>query len=228
MGDKYPGGGATDGGLELLGKPSAATQPGKRSLDYPALWQQMKPTDPFWTFDDLNHPVAWLGKPLAQLLAGIAAIGEDVTQPRKKRADQGQQAHRSVAILNVGSVYLQAQQMTGGVGDDVALAPRYFLAGVITARATALGGFHRLAVDHASRWARATSHRLTRLHHQHMVDLVPGAVVAPAIEMALNRRIRRKILGKLPPLAARGGDIEQRVHHRPQTGARSAAQFGKW
>ena len=76
MRDEQPGGGAADGSLEGLSKPSAAAQPGERSLDHPALCQHLKAADPIGTFDDLDHPPPQPGEPPAQLFTSIAGIGE--------------------------------------------------------------------------------------------------------------------------------------------------------
>jgi len=63
------------------------------------------------------------GKRGLQLLASVAAIGKDMAQPGKEIADRGHHTDRAVAILDIGGVHLRANQMTVGVGDDVALAP---------------------------------------------------------------------------------------------------------
>ncbi len=52
-------------------------------------------------------------------------------------ADGVQQFDGAIAVLDVGGVDLQADQMTFGVGDDVALAALDLLAGVVAARAAA-------------------------------------------------------------------------------------------
>lgn len=56
------------------------------------------------------------------------------------------------------------------VGYDVALAALGLLSGVVAARAAALRGLHRLAVDHARRRAGLASGLLARRHDQRMVD----------------------------------------------------------
>ena len=62
--------------------------------------------------------------------------------------------------------------------------------------------------------------------YQREVDRPPQAAVPPGIEVTLNRRDRRKPLRQRPPLAAGPGDIEQRVHNRPEFGrSRSSRRF---
>ena len=48
---------------------------------------------------------------LAQLLASIAAIGEDKAQPRVERADRSEHTRGTIAILNVGLVHDQPDQI---------------------------------------------------------------------------------------------------------------------
>src|ERR1700693_5687538 len=54
------------------------------------------------------------------------------------------------------------------------------------------------------------------LHHQHVVNLLQQAAVAPRIEISLHRRIGRKILWQHPPLTTALSHEEQRVHHPSQ------------
>jgi len=63
-----------------------------------------------------------------------------MAQPREEIADRSQQVGRTVSILDVGTVYLPASQMTVGIGNDVALAPVNLLARVIPPRTAAFRG----------------------------------------------------------------------------------------
>ena len=100
------------------------------------------------TFDDFDVPSSKFGQRIAKLVAGIAAIGEDMTQPRIERAAIDDRTDGAVAILDVGGVNLQADQMALRVGDDVALAALDLLACIKAAWTAAFRGLHRLAVDH--------------------------------------------------------------------------------
>ncbi len=103
---------------------------------------------------------------LAQFLAGIAAIGEDKAQPWVERADRSEHARGTIAILNVGLMHNQPDQIALRVGDDVAFAAFDLLSCVIAPRAAALRGFHRLAVNHSGRRARLSASRLARRHNE--------------------------------------------------------------
>ena len=101
-----------------------------------------------------------------ELVPGIAAVGEDVAQPGIERADRCEYARRAVAILDVGLVHEQADQIAFGVGDDVALAALDLLARVKPAWTAAFRSLHRLAVDDAGGRARLAPGLLARRHHQ--------------------------------------------------------------
>jgi len=93
-----PGLAAIDCGLEVLSEPAVAVQPGEGSLDHPAPRQDMKAGGLIGSLDDLNAPFAAPGESRRQLVAGISAIGEDVTQPWEQVADRGQQGRCPIAI----------------------------------------------------------------------------------------------------------------------------------
>jgi len=52
----------------------------------------------------------------------------------RKVADRGQDLRGAIAILDMTSMHLHANQMPAGIGDDVAFAPLDLLARVITPR----------------------------------------------------------------------------------------------
>ena len=56
-------------------------------------------------------------------LAGVTAVGEDVLDKREAPPRLLQDAFCSVAILNIGTVDLDREQPTVGVGQNVPLAP---------------------------------------------------------------------------------------------------------
>jgi len=130
MGDEHPGNRAGDRGLEVLGKPAAAAEPGEGAFEHPSARQDAEARGALGTLDDLKRPSPALGQRRAQLVAGVAAVGKDVPQPGLERASARQNADGAVAILDIGGVNLHADQMAFGVGDDVALAPLDLLAGI--------------------------------------------------------------------------------------------------
>ena len=68
-----------------------------------------------------------LGEGGLELRSGIAAVGEDMTQPGEDRADRGRQRRRPVAVLDMGAMNHAmnqgGDQKPAAVGEDVALAP---------------------------------------------------------------------------------------------------------
>ena len=103
---------AGNGRFEILRQPPVATKPAEGSLDHPAPWQYLKTCRLVRSLDDLKRPLPKPGKSGFQLLAGVSAVGKDVTQPGEEIADRRQYPRRPVAILDVGGVHLDANQIT--------------------------------------------------------------------------------------------------------------------
>jgi site-specific DNA recombinase len=200
----------------------------KDYFDDPSSGQQLEAVRGIRAPDDLQRPGAVRSKSGLQFAAGVAAIGEDVAQPGERMADRRQQRRRAVAILDVGCVHVGRDQQPVGIGQDMALAAFDLLAGVVAARPAGLGRPDRLAIDHPGRRAGRTAHRLAGVQQQVMVDPPPGAIVAPAVEEPLHRRVGRELLGQQAPLAARGQQIEHRVGHRAQVGFPSPPERPGW
>lgn len=128
-------------------------QPCKGAFNDPAARQNMKALGGIGALDDLDGPFAHAGERAAQFLSGISSIGKDMTQPREAAADRRQHADGAVRILDIGGMDENEDQKAAGVGDDMALAPLHFLAGIIATGAAAFRGFHALAIDHPGAWA---------------------------------------------------------------------------
>ena len=71
---------------------------------------------------------------LAHLRPGVAAVTYDPFDEGKASAGVAQQRFRSIPVLNVGGMDLDAQQQAKRVDEDVTLAPEDLLARVITGR----------------------------------------------------------------------------------------------
>jgi len=223
MGEEKPSGCAGDGGLEVLGEASASAEPGKGALDDPSARQELEAFDARRPLDDFDRPWAAIVDGGAQLRAPVDTVGEDVAQAGEASAQRAQQRHGTVRILDVGLMDLADQQEALAIGDDMALAAFDALAGIDPTRATAFGGRGTLAVDDAGRGGLVTPDSLAGLHHQPGVEPTPGAVVAPAVEIALHRRTRREVGGQGAPLAAGGQNIKDRIDDQAQiAGARPA------
>src|SRR5208283_1134406 len=159
----------------------------------------------------------------------IAAVGEDVAQPRVQAPYRSKHRRRAVAILHFSPVDDSAEQIALRIDEDVTLAPLDFLTGVEAPRAARLSGFDRLAVDRPGARRRLTPNLFPQRHDQNVIDARHQAAARPSVKIALNSGIRRKILGQLPPLAAGGGDVEDRLDNGAQRrNARPAAPKGAW
>ena len=76
MGEEEPGGGAGNGGLEILCEAPASAEPGEGSFHDPASRQEFEPAGGVRPLDDLNGPFADFGEAPIEFGAGIAAIGK--------------------------------------------------------------------------------------------------------------------------------------------------------
>ena len=82
---------AGDGGLKVFGEAAVAVEPSDGSFDHPVARQDTR-AGTIGPFDDLDSPPAVSGQCRGRLIAGIAAIGKDMAQPREQIADRRQQA----------------------------------------------------------------------------------------------------------------------------------------
>jgi len=105
-GEQQPRLGTRDGFLEIFREASAAVEPCKRSFNDPTSWLDLERTGIFGSGDDLNGPAAELGECGGQLFPAVGAISENVTQLRKQQSNVLEQRHCSVAVLDIGGVYL--------------------------------------------------------------------------------------------------------------------------
>src|SRR5215471_5430643 len=207
---------AGDGGFEVLGEAAATAKPGKSALNDPAFWFGLEGPDTLRPGDNLNGPSAELGDRVEQFVTAIDAISEDVPQLGKCETERFQKRHRAVIVLNVGGVHLDGEQRNIGIGDDVALTPFHLLSHIKPAWAATFRGLNALAVDNAGRGRGLTSRRPANTLDEHTIDPVPNSPVAPAVEVILNGRARRKVLRHGAPLAAGGKNVEDGVHHHAQ------------
>src|SRR5258707_7824812 len=165
---------------------------------------------------------------MEELRSSVDAVGEDVAQFGEHSSDEPQQRHGALIVLNVGGLNKHGEQRAFGIGDDVTLAAFDLLGHVNPTRTAAFRGFRALAVDDASRWDRFTPDGLACQPDEAAVDAMPSPVVAPAIEVALHGRARRKVLGQRPPLAAGRENIENGIYQRAQIGRSRAANSSRF
>ena len=134
MRDEHPCDSAGDCCFEILGEATTTAEPRKSPLDHPAARQKLKALGSVRTLDDFQGPRAVAFQCGAEFGSGITAVSEDMPQPRIERADRCENARRAVAILNVGFMHDEADEVALRVGDDMPLAALDLLAGVEAAR----------------------------------------------------------------------------------------------
>lgn len=225
--DEAPCGCRSDGLLEVLGQASVSVEPSQGTLHDPASRQDFEALGCVGSLDDVDGPFSDAAQRVFELVPSIAAIGEDVPQPREGFNDFGQHQRCPVAVLDVGGVDEGMDEIALGVGEDMALASFDLLAGVISPRTAGFRGFDALAVDHTGGWARLTPLLLAHRHRQDMVDREPQTIVAPQVEPAPHRRDRRETRRQHPPRQAAPKQIKDRLHDPAQRPFPRAADRGR-
>lgn len=147
-GNEEPCGGRCDGPLKVLGEAPVAIEPCQRSFDNPAARQNHEAFGRIGPFEDLDGPFADPPEDAPELITGIAAIGEDMAQPREALDDLGEHPLHYFTVLDVGGVDYGMGEIAVGVGQNVALAALDLFTRVIAPRPAAFRGLDALAVDH--------------------------------------------------------------------------------
>jgi hypothetical protein len=119
-----------DGFLEVLCESAAAAEPGEGALDHPSSRQEFEALRLIGAFDDLKGPGADFAQSLLEFLAAVSAIGEDMAEPRVAMANVVQHGNGPVAILDIGTMDHEPDEMAECIGDDVPLAAFDFLASI--------------------------------------------------------------------------------------------------
>jgi hypothetical protein len=73
--------------------------------------------------------------------------------------------------------------------------------------------FHALAVDDGGGGAGLSPELFAALHIKRMMDILQRAVVSPQVEIIVERALRRKILGRIAPLAPRAQHVHDPIHN---------------
>jgi hypothetical protein len=149
-GDVDPRFGTRNRRLEIPCQAAVSIEPSEGPFDDPSTRQQLEARRVSRAFDDLDGPVAELGKGVPQIGAVIDAIGEEVARPRKQLVDRLDDQNSTIAILDIGSVDPSPNQQAAGIGHYMALAPLDLHGRIVTPRPTAFGCLDRLTVDHSA------------------------------------------------------------------------------
>jgi hypothetical protein len=150
---------------------------------------------------------------IGKLIAAVNAIGNDMAQLWEPSSQLLQQRNGPMAVLNVGGMNVDGKQEAVGVGDNVPLAPIDTFAGVEAPWTASLGCRCALAVDDRYPRPRLSSESSAGLSNQGCDDLLPPSSVAPSVKIALDRRVRRKLLRQGTPLAASGQNVKNSLQN---------------
>src|SRR5580704_11307619 len=202
--------------FEVLGETAASAKPGEGSLDDPTPRQKLEAFDALWSLDDLNRPWSAMGECRYELFAAVNSIGKDMEQLGKPAPQLLQQWNGPVAILNVGGMNLDGEQEAIGVGDNMPFAAVDTLTGIVASRTTGLSRRCTLAVDDRHRRPGLAPQLPASLPNQSCDDFLPSSGIAPSVKIALDRRVRRKLLRQGTPLAASGQNVKNRLQNLAQ------------
>ena len=184
-------------------------------LDDPTAGDDFEAFGGIGVLDDFEAPLSEAAKGVAELLAGITTIGEQVAQPRELGDDACEHKRRAVAILDIGGVDHRMDQIALGVGEDMALASLGLLARVIAPWPATFRGFDALTVDHPGAGRSLTANRFASNHQQVVVERLPQPVVAPRVEPAPHGRDRRETGRQHPPRQTAAHQLEDRLDNAP-------------
>jgi hypothetical protein len=113
-----------------------ASQPGEGALHHPASWSSLEPWtwwaigSPGWALDDLDgEPLGLLG-PIAEA-AAVASIGPEVVESGEVVSNAIDHESAAHPIRDVGRMDAGSQQQSGGIDQQMPLAPVYLLAAVV-------------------------------------------------------------------------------------------------
>ena len=100
------------------------------------------------------------------------------------------------------------------------LRPLIFFSGVISSNTATFCGVYTLTIDDPGCRMGVSALSFEQL----AVHLIKQAIIAPSVEVAVDGRNRRKIVGQHAPLAASRRNIEDRVEHIAQIRRSRAAR----
>src|SRR3954468_4460471 len=226
MGNEDPCGFGCCGSFEVFGETSASAAPCQCPLDHPAPRQKLEAFDARWALYDFNSPRgSALRESVLELLAAVDAVSKDVSQLGKAAAQLLQQWNGAMAVLNIGWMDIDGEQKAIGVGDDMPLTPVNTFAGVVASWAPGVGRRCALAIDDPGGRCRLAPKFAAGLADQGFDNFLASPGIAPRIKIALNCRIRRKILRQRPPLTSRRQKEEDCLHHLAQVHLPGATQM---
>ena len=119
-----------------------------------------------------------------------------------------------------------ANQESERIDQDVTLSSVDLLACIIPAFSALFGCFYGLAIDDGSRGLARSPLFEPEFAPKEIMDILPGAVLAPDTKERPDRRPRWKVMRKKPPLTSASRQIKERVHDLTHIcAARSSSRF---
>ena len=118
---------------QALAQPTATSQPCKCSLNHPSSRQHLELMAVSRTPHNLQRPTRQGHDPINQL-ACVTSISPDQSQAREPSLQFANNQLCTISVLDVSGVDHDCQQQSYSVHDDMPLAARHLLTGIITTR----------------------------------------------------------------------------------------------
>gem|GEM_PF-1528271 len=209
----------------VLAQTAIQHEPTERPLHDPTLGQRHETRRRLHATYNLQGPAVNDPHALGRSLASITAVRPNLPQPREARLGLVQDRFPTILVLDVDRVHHAGDEHTQHIDQQMPLTAADFLAGVVAALRSALGGFDRLAVEEGRAWRGLLASLATDLGMEGMMNAQPQSVDSPAVEVGGDGAPRRKVVGQLPPRAAGAFQIEDGVEDRAVIQAASSAAF---
>ena len=117
--------------LIVFAQSPVLAQPRKGPFDHPPAGQDRKTFNVFTAFDNLQHPMTEISRPLDEL-ACISTVCPDQRQAGETTRQFLQDQFSPVAVLDAGCVHHHCHHQTECINHQMAFSARYLLASVIT------------------------------------------------------------------------------------------------
>src|SRR5271157_4690736 len=204
--------------LIVLAVNSAPTQPGKGPLYHPPPRQQLKPSVPSRTADDLKHIPPVLRDPSVQGVIVILGVCPELLQARERFALQLAENLRRRRIIHGCAGDGHGQEQPYGIHGDMVLPTRDPLGTVVTMLATPLGRLDGLAIDAAGTGRGLPTGSSPDSTAEGVIDGFPGAVSFPRREEVVDGPPWGEIVGQGSPDKAIAVAVEDGINHGPHVG----------
>src|SRR6267142_312031 len=155
-----------------------------------------------------------LGHPLYQLPT-IRAIDPDQPQLFTGPAEPGKEQAGTSRVGHRGGRDDNGHQEPQRINQYMPFTPVDVFAFVVTPLSTHFGGLDALAIQTAGRGVLVATGLLAYLGAQGVVEALPVSAVAPLVEIPVDTRPLRILMGEHPPFDTPIDDIKDRIEHLP-------------